>query len=219
MVASPSLCSVHIGRIAPLGHEQVPSAFVKQSVIGEIAVTPLGLEGDEQADSEVHGGLEKAVYGYAMSRYPAWAREFPALAPSFKPGAMGENLCINGMDEATVCLGDVHAIGSTLLQVCQPRRPCIKLALRYDRKDLPDAMVRNGYSGWYYRVLRTGILAAGNLVALHDRPNPDFALSRFVEIANVGNGSEEELRRLANMAGLASKWLARAKKMLEEGKY
>src|SRR4051812_34509348 len=104
--ARASLLSVHVGSVAALGPEKVPSAFVKRSVAGTVAVTAMGLAGDEQADRHVHGGPEKAVYGYANSRYPAWKKEFPDLAGLFQPGAMGENLCISGMDETTICVGD-----------------------------------------------------------------------------------------------------------------
>ena len=86
MMPSPSLLSVHVGKVAPLGPEQVPSGFIKRSVSGTVAVKPLGLAGDEQADLTVHGGPEKAVYGYAASHYPAWQKEFPALAAALLPG-------------------------------------------------------------------------------------------------------------------------------------
>src|SRR4051812_23568955 len=122
------LLSVQTGRAAPLGPDAVPSAFVKTARQDAVAVTPLGLQGDEQADLQVHGGPEKAVYGYAASHYPAWAEQFPALA--FSGGAMGENLTIAGLEEKDICVGDVHSIGSSLLQVCQPRQPCFKFALR-----------------------------------------------------------------------------------------
>ena len=65
------------------------------------------------------------------------------------------------MDEADICVGDVHAVGDALLQVCQPRQPCFKFAVRFANNRLPRAMVRNGRSGWYYRVLRTGAVSAG----------------------------------------------------------
>src|ERR1700742_4376746 len=102
------LLSVHAGKIAPLGPDKVPSGFVKHAVAGaDIGI--LGLQGDEQADLSVHGGPEKAVYGYAASHYPAWAAEFPRHHALFGGGGMGENLCIAGMEEAAVCVGDVHA--------------------------------------------------------------------------------------------------------------
>src|SRR6266404_7794104 len=117
------LKSVQTGRAAPLGPDHVPSAFVKSAREGAVAVASLGLQGDEQADLTVHGGVEKAVYAYAASHYPEWAKAFPGLAASFTGGAMGENLTVAGMEESAICVGDVHKIGSALLQVCQPRQP------------------------------------------------------------------------------------------------
>ena len=208
------LLSVQIGRIAPLGAEHVPSGFVKRVHEGEILVNSLNLEGDEQADLSVHGGEDKAVYAYAAAHYPDWAAQFPKLAGHFTGGAMGENLTIAGMDEADICVGDVHRVGSTLLQACQPRQPCFKFALRHGEKLLPKAMVKNRRSGWYYRVLQTGSLKAGERVLLHDRPNPDFPFTRLVEIVYQGKASPNELARMAEMPGLASQWCAHARQLL-----
>jgi MOSC domain-containing protein YiiM len=210
-----SLLSVQTGHSQPLGPDRVPSGFVKTARDGEVAVTMLGLDGDEQADLIAHGGPEKAVYGYAASRYPAWAKEFPALADRFTGGAMGENLTIAGLDETEICVGDVHAIGSALLQVCQPRQPCFKLALRHANKLLPRAMVRLGFSGWYYRVLKTGSLKAGDALILRDRPNPDFAFARLTEIVYHGKPTRDEIHRLAQMPELASQWREHARKLIE----
>ncbi|HEY2009498.1 MAG TPA: MOSC domain-containing protein [Rhizomicrobium sp.] len=210
-----TLVSVQTGRIAPLGPDQVPSAFVKTPRHGAVEVTLLGLAGDEHADPIAHGGPEKAVYGYAASRYPQWAREFPAMADRFIAGSMGENLTIDGLDESGICVGDVHAIGSALLQVCQPRQPCFKFALRHDNKFLPKAMVRLGLSGWYYRVLSQGQLKAGDALALTERPNPDFPFARLTEIIYRGGASEDELYRMTTMPGLASQWRDHARQLLE----
>src|SRR5580765_350121 len=120
------LLSVQTGRTAPLGPDGVPSAFVKIARQGAVAVTRLGLDGDEQADLTVHGGPEKAVYAYAAAHYPQWAAAFPQLEGHFSAGAMGENLTVSGLAEDGICVGDVHQAGSALLQVCQPRQPCFK---------------------------------------------------------------------------------------------
>jgi len=209
------LLSIQTGRAAPLGPERVPSGFVKTARLGKVAVTPLGLDGDEQADLVAHGGREKAVYGYAAARFAVWAKEFPALADHFTAGSMGENLTVAGMDESDICVGDVHAIGTALLQVCQPRQPCFKFALRHDNKLLPKAMVRLGFSGWYYRVLKTGSLKAGDTLTLYDRPNPDFAFARLTEIVYHGKATRDELHRMARMPELASQWRGIARQMLE----
>ena len=195
--------SVQVGRIAPLGPDGVPSGFVKSPVNGPVAVTTLGLAGDEQADLDVHGGVEKAVYAYPAAHYPAWASEHPEHAALFVPGGVGENLTIDGLVEADLCVGDIHRIGTARLQVCQPRQPCFKFALRFDDKLLPKAMVRNGRAGWYYRVIEEGTLRAGDAIELVDRPNPGFAFERLVEIVNFRSASAEEFAAMAAMEGLA----------------
>jgi MOSC domain-containing protein YiiM len=196
--------SVHIGLAAPLGPQGVPSGFVKRATEGAVEVRDLGLAGDQQADLRVHGGPDKAVYGYAIAHYDAWRRDFPEHVRIFGPGSVGENLAIDGITEADICVGDVHAIGTTLLQVCQPRQPCFKFALRFDDDRLPPAMTVNGRAGWYYRVLQTGRLSAGDEIDLRERPNPDFSFARLVELLSRRNATKEELTQLENMTGLAT---------------
>lgn len=213
-MAVASLHSIQVGRTAPLGPERVPSAFRKRTAGCRIAVERLGLDGDEQADLTVHGGPEKAVYAYPLAHYAAWAGEYPEHRAKFVPGGFGENLTIDSLVESDLCVGDVHRIGSATLQVCQPRQPCFKLVLFFAEKRLPKAMVRNGRAGWYYRVLETGLVEAGDPILLHDRPNASFGFDRLVEIANFGRASSSELEALAEMDGLASNWRARARDML-----
>jgi len=208
------IVSLHIGRIAPLGPDGEPSAFVKAVVTHPVTVGTLGLAGDEHADPSVHGGPEKAVYAYGADHYAAWAAEHPEHAPLFVPGSLGENLAISAMVESDLCVGDVHQIGSTRLQVCQPRQPCFKFALRFNDKHLPKAMVRNGRAGWYYRVLQTGVIAPGDDVHLIDRPNPGFPFTRLVALVSLGRAAPEELAQLAEMPGLASDWRAMARDLL-----
>ena len=198
--------SVQVGAVAPLGPDGVPSGFVKRPFSGPLAVRALGLAGDAQADLRVHGGPDKAVYGYALAHYGAWAADFPEHAAKLAPGAFGENLTIEGLVESDLCVGDIHQIGSARLQICQPRQPCFKLALRFEDPRLPPTMVMNGRSGWYYRVLEPGVLTAGDAVRLVRRPHPDFPFARLVGIVSGRRPSADELGRLAEMDGVAS-WL------------
>jgi MOSC domain-containing protein YiiM len=198
------LLSVQIGPIAPLGPDCVPSGFVKRAIPQRIGVAHLGLSGDEQADLSVHGGPEKAVYGYAARHYIAWLKEYPEHMSLLVPGAFGENLTIDGLDEQDICVGDVHRIGSALLQVCQPRQPCFKFSLYFGDNRLPRAMIKSGRAGWYYRVLEPGDLGAGDEIELVDRPQPGFPFARLVSIVNRGEATKEEIAALANMSELAS---------------
>ena len=176
--ASGVVVSVQTGRTAPLGPDGVLSGFVKRPVSGLVEVNPTGLLGDEQADLRVHGGPEKAVYGYADSRYEAWRTAYPQYSALLVPGGFGENLTIAGCDETTICLNDIVRVGSCLLQVSQPRQPCFKFALRFADVTMPQAMIRNGYCGWYYRVLQPGRLAAGDTLSLEVRPHPLWSIDR-----------------------------------------
>ena len=208
--------SIHIGKIAGLGPEGVPSGFVKLPVQGPVAVTPGGLVGDEQADLSVHGGRDKAVYAYGAANYQQWRQEYPQHGALLAPGVLGENLAIAGMREEDLLVGDIHAIGTARLQVCQPRQPCFKLALRFADKHMPKAMIRNGRSGWYYRVLEAGSLNTGDPVELVERPNPGFPFVRLVQLISFGKVTTTELEQMQDMPGLAANWQQRAREALRE---
>ena len=205
-----TLLSIQVGPVAPLGPGGVPSAFHKHRVEGPVKVEASGLVGDAQADLKVHGGPEKAVYAYATEHYPAWALDYPQHREKLVAGGFGENLTIEGLLERDICVGDVHRVGSAMLQVCQPRQPCFKLALYFEDSRVPKAMVRNGRAGWYYRVVAPGEINAGDKISLIERPNPDFRFDRLIEIVNFGNASQDEIRAMAAMAGLAGRLRARA---------
>lgn len=94
------------------------TAYAKQSRTGPVAVHPLGLEGDEVANTRVHGGPEKAIYAYSAENYALWAADHPRHAERLVPGGFGENLLIAGLDESSVCIGDRWRVGSALLEPC-----------------------------------------------------------------------------------------------------
>jgi len=207
--------AIHVGRVQPLGPAGVLSGFVKSAVNGRVHVTSLGLEGDEQADLRVHGGTDKAVYGYSVENYVAWRADFPEHAALFVAGGVGENLAIHGLDEHSLCLGDHHLIGTALLGVCQHRQPCHKFALRFNDPRVVRAMVENGRCGWYYRVIREGFMRAGDEVRLVARPNPLWSVARFAALEARRGFCEDDWAELATLPGLAEKWRNKA---LEHGK-
>ena len=123
----------------------------------------LNLAGDGQADLTVHGGEEKAVYAYPSEHLPAWQDE---LGAALGPAPFGENLGTAGVLEADVRIGDVWSWGAALLQVCQPRWPCFKLALHRGRADVQARMRQTGRTGWYLRVLEPGEVPAAGPIAV-----------------------------------------------------
>ncbi|MGE5651112.1 MOSC domain-containing protein [Noviherbaspirillum sp. UKPF54] len=148
---------------------RIMTGIHKQPVTGAVRVKPLGLAGDEQADLTVHGGLDKAVYAYPSEHYAFWAAQrlavFKREAP-LPPGSMGENLTLEGILEREVWVGDRLHVGSAVLQVTEPRRPCYKFAAKMGFSHAVKMMVQSGFTGFYLRVIEEGEIAAGDTVTL-----------------------------------------------------
>lgn len=207
-VINARIDGIFVGRSAPLGTGNVPSAFVKTRVSGAIEAGVSGLTGDEQADLRVHGGPDMAIYAYALSHYRDWTTEFPEHAGLWDAGALGENLAMDGWDETDVCIGDIVQIGQTLLQVTRPRKPCFKLALRFDDLRLPRRLVEAGRCGWYYRVLKSGSIATGDEAILVRRLYPDWSIRRVNDLSIAPDADLADLRELAGLPELAGNWRA-----------
>lgn len=206
MIARGIIAQLRIGRPQPVPGVALPSAYHRQPVAGRVAVGLLGLDGDQVGNTKVHGGPDKAVYAYPGSGYAGWLTEFPEFADRLGPGAMGENLVIDGLDEASICLGDVIRCGSATLQVAQIREPCSTFAAVLGTKRVVKAMTLSGRCGWYLRVLEAGDIAAGDGHDVIERPHPDWPISRFTPIAAGRAGRIEELEALAGMAALTPRW-------------
>jgi MOSC domain-containing protein YiiM/ferredoxin-NADP reductase len=204
--ASARLLGIFVGRSAPLGPGKVPSAFIKNSVPDAIDVGRAGLAGDEQADLRVHGGPDMAIYAYSAEHYRLWNSEFPEHASIWRAGALGENLTLLGWDETDVCVGDMVRLGNVLLQVTRPRKPCFKLALRFNDLRLPRRLVESGRCGWYYRVLQTGSIAVNDAAALVHRAHPEWTIRRVNDISIQADVELDVLEELAALPELAENW-------------
>jgi MOSC domain-containing protein YiiM len=134
--------------------ETVSTAIFKQPVAGRIALTTLNLAGDRQADLTVHGGPDKAVYGYPFEHYALWKRELPER--DFPIAVFGENFTTEGMSESSVHIGDRFAIGTAEFIVTQPRMPCYKLGIRFGSDDMVKLFLASGRTGFYFAVAQTG---------------------------------------------------------------
>src|SRR5690606_3877832 len=154
----------------------------KHPVSGPVTVTAAGIDGDAQADRRVHGGVDKAVHCYARAHYPAWRLELADCALLEQPGAFGENLSIDGIDETSVCIGDRWRIGSALFTVTQGRQPCYKLNLRFGVGDMAARVQDSLRAGWYLRVETPGIIAAGDMIELVARPHAQHSIAALLAL-------------------------------------
>ena len=192
------------------------SAIAKTPVNGALRVGPLGIDGDEQADLTVHGGVDKAIHHYPRDHYDWWAGELGDHALLGAPGAFGENISTEGLIESQACIGDRYRMGSALVEISQGRQPCWKLGHRFGIATVPATVVTTRRSGWYYRVIEEGSVAAGDALALVERPLPEWSVERVFHllIGGAGKREPEALRALAAMDALATSWRARAEKLL-----
>lgn len=201
------LVSVNVGQPGIIGNYRghpLTSSIGKQPVTTEsLRVDLVNLEGDRQTDLRVHGGPDKAVYAYPIEHIRAWAEE---LGQDLGPGAFGENLTTEGLLEHEVRIGDIFGWGDALLQVSQPRQPCVKLATFRRRPDLPKKLVANGRSGWYLRVLQPGrVPTAGPLELIAAHP-AGITVRAVHEARLLGHGSPEEWRAMADLPELTASW-------------
>jgi MOSC domain-containing protein YiiM len=190
------------------------SGFDKRPVDGPVALGFTNLEGDGQADTENHGGRDKAVLGYSADHYDTWRRELEKPELSF--GAFGENFSIAGLTEADVCLGDVWQLGEALLQISQPRQPCWKLARRWHIKTLPLQVQETGRTGWYFRVLKEAVVVAGMPLQRIDRPYPSWTVARANRVMHFDKDDIPLAEELAAVETLAESWKITLRRRVEK---
>ncbi|WP_347266798.1 MOSC domain-containing protein [Paracoccus sp. (in: a-proteobacteria)] len=206
------------GRAAPLPDSNELSGIDKHPVDRPLALGAEGFEGDEQADRRVHGGPEKAVHHYAREHYPYWQAELGPLPVLEAPGAFGENISTHGMTEADVAVGDIFRLGTALLQVSQGRQPCWKLSRRFGTDRMARRVQDSGRTGWYYRVLKPGIVAPGDRLELRDRMAPDWTLHRLWHALYIDRMNLAELQGIAALDVLAEGWRRHALRRLDSGR-
>lgn len=206
---------IRVGKVRPFGPNGESSAYRKTEVSGSVAIRPLGLAGDEQADLEHHGGVDKAILHYAHDHYADWLGEHPELGRHLdSPGAFGENISTTGLIESEVCVGDRFRLGTAVVEVSQGRQPCWKLGHRFGSPDMVRHVVRTGRGGWYYRVVEPGQVRAGDAIELMDRPCPEWPVSAVFGLL-VGNEHDSEaFAALIDLESLSANWRKRAERKL-----
>jgi MOSC domain-containing protein YiiM len=173
------ILSISVGKVSKLvilgdgPSRNVNSAIEKKPMSDEdhpipVFVGRLGLEGDQQADLNVHGGAEKAVYVYPVEHYPFWQKllqEHASELGTLSHGFFGENLTTEGLTEDEVFVGDLWTVGEVEFLVEELRKPCFKFDAKIGFKAGPH-MVLSARSGWYLSVLQPGIIKAGDKITV-----------------------------------------------------
>lgn len=202
------------GKTQGLG--RTSSAIAKHVVDGPVAVHRLGLEGDEQADLRVHGGEDKALHAYAWQHHAAWQQDLPGCELLGTPGAFGENLSVDGLTEAHICIGDHWQIGSAVVVVSQGRQPCFKLNLRFGVDDMAARVQQTLRAGWYLRVKEPGTISAGDRLVLLDRPHPSHTVERLLALIRDRETRPDEMASVLALP-LSAAWRKLFERRMQSG--
>jgi MOSC domain-containing protein YiiM len=166
--ATGTVEAVNVGepRAVQVGDNTVWTAIWKHPVQGRVALRGVNLSGDDQADRTVHGGPDKAVYAYALEDTRWWT----AMMGPLGDAPFGENLSVSGIAVSEAVIGERWAVGSTLLEVAQPRLPCFKLGLRMGDPRFLRVFAEAARPGAYLRVVQEGDIGAGDAIEIVSRP-------------------------------------------------
>jgi MOSC domain-containing protein YiiM len=182
-------------------------------VPGRVQARKLNLDGDQQSDLTVHGGVDKAVYCYPSEHYTFWHNELPNADLGW--GAFGENFTTQGaLNDKAVRIGDRFRIGSAEFVVTQPRMPCFKLGIRFGRADMVKRFLHSGRNGFYFAVAEEGEVAAGDSIEQIARDENGVTVSDIVELYTADAAKQDVLQRVSELPSLPESWRAYFRKRL-----
>jgi MOSC domain-containing protein YiiM len=201
-LAEGVVLSVNVGRPRPVERDGKPAstAIWKSPVKGRVAARGVNLAGDGQADRAVHGGHDKAVYAYSIDDTRWWEAE---LGRTIGPGGFGENLTIEGLDLISSVVGERWDVGTSVLEVSEPRLPCWKLGLRIGDASFPQRFTRAARPGTYLRIIEEGDVGAGDAVRVVSRPDHGFTVG---DIWRVYHRDRREAGALLGVPELGASW-------------
>ena len=200
------IISLNVGlpRIVESNGEPVTTGIFKEPVQGPVMARTLNLDGDRQADLSVHGGITKAIYGYPVEHYEFWRRELPDMDLPY--GMFGENLTTEGLTEAALNVGDCFRVGEAELMVTEPRLPCYKLGIKFGRSDIIRKFMQSRRSGFYFAVVKEGIVKAGDEIQLLNRDANNITIADITRLYAFEKDDWDMMRRAAKLEALSESW-------------
>jgi MOSC domain-containing protein YiiM len=206
--------SVNVGRAREFDYNGRPakSAIWKSPVTGRIAARGVNLEGDEQADRKAHGGSDKAVYAYAIEDVRWWKQQ---IGRSLVCGEFGENLTTEGIEVNNALIGERWEIGTTVLEVSEPRIPCWRLGVRMNDQMFPRRFTEALRPGTYLRIVVEGDVGAGDEIRVVERPDHNLTIR---DVFRIYTRDRDEVERLLVVPRMPESWMRWANDWLQKTK-
>ena len=192
----------------------VPTGIFKEPVKAPVLLRKLNLDGDQQADLTVHGGVSKAVYAYPSEHYDYWRAELPGMDLPW--GMFGENFTTEGLLEDAAYIGDRFRIGETEVVVTEPRMPCYKLSIKFGRADIIKRFLASRRTGFYFAVAREGMVGAGDSIKLIGRAQQEISVADITRLYAFDKDDVKGLRRAIGVEALPESWKGYFQHQLEK---
>jgi MOSC domain-containing protein YiiM len=210
------LLSVNVGlpREVTWHGKRVTTGIFKEPIQRRVMMRRLNLDGDQQADLTVHGGMSKAVYAYPSEHYSYWRTELPGMDLSW--GMFGENFTMEGLLENAVYVGDRFQIGETEVMATEPRMPCYKLGIKFGRADIIKRFLASRRTGFYFAVMREGMVGAGDDVELIEREQQEISVADVTRLYAFEKDDVKSLRRAIRVEALPESWKGYFQHQLEK---
>ena len=208
------IISVNVGKPREITWRDrtIRSGIIKEPVAGPVAVRRHNLDGDQQADLEVHGGEHKAVYLYPAEHYDFWREELGLTELGW--GSFGENLTVSGIDE-DVQVGARLRAGTSELRVTEPRLPCSNLAARFQRANLIKRFLTSRRTGFYLSVQVEGEVQEGDAVELLENGPGNLSIRDVVDLQAAKDRDPDLLRLAVEHPALPASWRQRFRGFLD----
>jgi MOSC domain-containing protein YiiM len=200
------IISINVGLPREVFHQgrTIRSGIFKAPVQGPVRVNALNLEGDRQADLTVHGGPSKAIYVYPSEHYDFWRNELPEV--EFPWGSFGENLSTEGLLEKDLNIGDRLCVGSVELIVTEPRLPCYKLGVKFNRDDMVKLFLKSRRTGFYCAVSREGVINAGDAIDFLRCDDSRVTVADITRLYAFDKKDFAAMRRVIEVKALPESW-------------
>jgi MOSC domain-containing protein YiiM len=192
----------------------VTTGIFKEPVNAPVMMRTLNLEGDQQADLTVHGGVNKAVYAYPSEHYGYWRTELPGV--DLRWGMFGENFTTEGLLEEATYIGDRFGIGETEVMVTGPRMPCYKLGIKFGRPDIIKRFLASRRTGFYFAVVREGMVGTSGAIKLIGQEQQDISVADITRLYAFEKDDLKSLRRAIEVEALPENWRGYFQHQLEK---
>jgi MOSC domain-containing protein YiiM len=209
------IVSVNVGRPRLLSWQgqTFSSGIFKEPVVGRVMLRRTNLDGDRQADLSVHGGPDKAAYGYPSEHYEYWTEKLSGNPLPW--GAFGENFTTEGLLETEISVGDRFRVGSATVMVKTPRLPCLKLAAKFRRDEMIEDFVKSERSGFYFSVVEEGEVGAGDELHFLGGETPTLTIAEANRLYLPVSFDPKLLQRGTEMKSLPESWRQRYRMKLD----